>query len=93
MSQPGRTVRLMDSSPLRTAIDHLAAPLALEPEVALAKVGLDEVRVYRITAAGRTRHHVMGTDRFGALRTASAWSSPGAIAMLLAEMSSEHLAA
>ena len=78
---------------LQSAIDHLAGPLAARPEAALAEAGLHEVRSYRITVGGETRYNVVALDDVGELRTATAWSPAGAVALLLAEVAAAPLAA
>lgn len=51
---------------------------------ALAEVGLSEVRSYRITVNGETRHHVVAIDDAGDFRTATAWSPAAAAAAVAA---------
>ncbi len=82
-----------DTAPLRSAIDHLAGPLAERPGAALADLGLHEVRNYRITVNGETRFNVVGVDDDGELRSATAWSPAGAVALLIAEVAAAPLAA
>jgi hypothetical protein len=79
--------------PLRAAIDHLAGPLADAPEAALAELGLHEVRSYRITVAGEVRYNVVAVDAEGCLRSATAWSPAGAVALLIADLAAAPLAA
>jgi hypothetical protein len=82
MECPTVCVRFGDMRSESPATFHLSDELA----GAIAQIGLHDVRSYRITVNGETRHHVVALDEIGEFRSATAWSPAAAVGLLLSAL-------